>query len=277
MKKVTQYMKELGRVVAFHPGLKKITDSTTASILLSQFLYWSDKMKDGWIWKSSEELEEETGLTKWEQITAKRILVERGLIIKEVKRLDHTTRYKVNRDKIDELWEEASTPKEEETEEITETPKSKYETKDIPVYDENNELVGTRRTALAKKGDMVDGMLYYAQQENLKKEEELFRIKSKIEEKFSINAEGSRWEKFIEFAYNREKKAKEKIEVFLDWALNEEGFNPVYWTPEKMKMLYPQAFLKPKRSTDNFPSMDDYVEKEVAPMPKDIGIKKNLY
>ena len=283
--------------------MTRITGNPIASILLSQFLYWSDKTKDGWIWKTTDELTEETGLTKWQQQTAKRILVEKELIVKERKRLSHTTRYKVNVERMDELWEEATKapvireekpkektkekPKEKTKEEAKEEPKeeilkeepkeSKFETKEIPVYDEEGNLVRVRRTALAPKGDIVDALIAFSQSPKSKQESEMRDIRSKIEAKFDIIADSGRWQKFIEFAYKRQEKFGESIDTFLDWAMNQDGFSVVYWTPEKMKTLYPQAFIKPKAITEEFPPLPVFKEKECAPMPKDLGTQRQQY
>ena len=103
---LTDYILNLGRVVAYYPNLKILTGSTTATILLCQLLYWTKKTKDpsGWIWKTALDIEEETGLTKNEQKTAISTLVASKLISREVKRLDHGTRYKVNVDVLNKKW-----------------------------------------------------------------------------------------------------------------------------------------------------------------------------
>ncbi len=108
--RMTKVLKNLGRVVAYYPGLKIITKSTVASILLCQFLYWKSKTtsEDGSFYKTSEELEMETGLTYEEQRTARAKLVELGIITERYARLEHTIYFTVDEEKIDDLWEEAS-------------------------------------------------------------------------------------------------------------------------------------------------------------------------
>ena len=106
---LSNYILDLGRAVAYYPGLKLITGSTTATIMLCQFLYWTDKSKyNGWVWKTSGEIEEETGLTYNEQRTARRILVEKSLLEEEFKRLDHTTRFRINVAELNSQWEKAT-------------------------------------------------------------------------------------------------------------------------------------------------------------------------
>lgn len=64
------------RPIAYHPILAKVFGSVTAALFLSQIAYWSDKGSDPnrWIWKTEKEMTEETGLSRSEQQTARRIL-----------------------------------------------------------------------------------------------------------------------------------------------------------------------------------------------------------
>ena len=72
----------LGRHIAFHRRLVDVTASVKAALLLSQTIYWTRHGPDvessgGWIFKTTEQWEMETGLTAKEQRTARRVL--RGL------------------------------------------------------------------------------------------------------------------------------------------------------------------------------------------------------
>lgn len=64
----------LDRPIAYHRVFVTLTGSVKAAILLSQAVYWQKraKQKDGWWYKTTEEWEEETGLTRREQETARR-------------------------------------------------------------------------------------------------------------------------------------------------------------------------------------------------------------
>jgi hypothetical protein len=104
--KLSDFITDIGRPIAFYPGLKKITKSTTATILLCQFIYWIGKgeAKDGSVYKTSKELEDETGLTYEEQKTARARLKEIGLLTEKYARLDHTVYFKIDTNKLDALW-----------------------------------------------------------------------------------------------------------------------------------------------------------------------------
>jgi hypothetical protein len=139
--------------------------------------------------------------------------------------------------------------------------------------------VEPRRTAVEKKGDMLDALLDAEKSPGMQKMRAKISIKQKIEKKFGVIADDKRWDAFIEFVHNRQEKENQSIERFIDWAI-QEGFNAMYWSPEKMKTLWPQAFIK----ADNSKPREDFVEKlpekkeeECAPMPTDIGRKRELY
>ena len=104
--KLTDFLSDVGRPIAYYPSLRKITGSTTATILLCQFIYWRGKESDpnGWLYKTSDEIEEETGLSYNEQKTARANLVSAELIEEYYARLDHQMKFRVNLDMINLLW-----------------------------------------------------------------------------------------------------------------------------------------------------------------------------
>lgn len=68
------------RPVAYHAMLARAVGSVTAGVFLSQFLYWTPRSqnREGWIYKTQDEIYSETGLTRWEQETARTKLRESG-------------------------------------------------------------------------------------------------------------------------------------------------------------------------------------------------------
>lgn len=105
--KLSDFLSDIGRPISYYPGLRQITGSTTATIFLCQLFYWTGKEQsgDGWIYKTSEELEEETGLSYDEQKTARAKLVERDLIEENYARLEHKMYFRVKTDILNALWE----------------------------------------------------------------------------------------------------------------------------------------------------------------------------
>lgn len=66
----------LKRPIAFHRVFVTITKSVTAALMLSQAYYWKDKGHDpnGWFYKTQAEWKEETGLSRYEQEGARKVL-----------------------------------------------------------------------------------------------------------------------------------------------------------------------------------------------------------
>ena len=81
---MNQLQNLLDRPIAFHRCFVNLKIGITGAVMLSQALYWSKRTSNsaGWFYKSIEEWEEETGLTRFEQETAKRKL--KGIL--EIKR-----------------------------------------------------------------------------------------------------------------------------------------------------------------------------------------------
>jgi len=292
--KLTNYILDLGRAVAYYPNLKKVTGSTTATILFCQLLYWTPISKfHGWVYKTADEIEEETGLTENEQRTAKKCLIELGILEKKIQPLDHTTGYKINQAVFNRLWEETSGKKSEPVSKEEKQADKKFVQAtplELP-FDKPNQEVMDKRDAEAKatkerflnkvqnKGDIIDGMVAMSKESpGIIKMEKTEKIRSRIETRLNVNTDNMKWLKFIEFAYNRQELDSQHVDKFIDYAL-QEGFNPVYWTPEKMQTLWPQAFPRPvKVEVDEsyVPKYEEYKEKEVAPMPRDLLKKRDI-
>lgn len=69
--------------VSFHRCLVPITGGVTAALMLSQAIWTTqtiERAADGWFSKSRDEWTEETGLSRWEQETARRALRSAGFL-----------------------------------------------------------------------------------------------------------------------------------------------------------------------------------------------------
>jgi hypothetical protein len=69
--------------VSFHRCLVPITGGVTAALLLSQAIWTTqalDEAAGGWFARSQEQWSEETGLSRWEQETARRVLRTAGFL-----------------------------------------------------------------------------------------------------------------------------------------------------------------------------------------------------
>jgi hypothetical protein len=104
--KLTDFFEELETVMRYPPALAKVAGGVNEAIFLSRLIMWKGKQanKEGWIYKTRDELTEETGLTRWEQETARKNLKERGFIEEKLSGVPPVTHYKLNTEKIEEAW-----------------------------------------------------------------------------------------------------------------------------------------------------------------------------
>lgn len=92
----------LDRPVSFLPVFARIGGSVNAGIMLSQARYWSKRTSDpeGWFYKTQEEWELETALTRYEQEGARKQLKQRGLIEEKKIGLPAKLHYRVVNDRV---------------------------------------------------------------------------------------------------------------------------------------------------------------------------------
>lgn len=98
------------RPIRYSTNLAQIVGSVKAVILLSQMIYWTKKgvevkANDGWFRKQSEHWTLETGLTRHEQDTARKILIGLGFLeikhkVNEGKKAHGEVHYRLNLEKI---------------------------------------------------------------------------------------------------------------------------------------------------------------------------------
>lgn len=93
----SETLRLLGRPIAYHPKLAKLLGSVNAAILFGQLVYWSDKTNhELGIYKTAEQIEEETGLSPREQKTAREKLVKLKVLTETHRRLEHRLYFKIN-------------------------------------------------------------------------------------------------------------------------------------------------------------------------------------
>jgi hypothetical protein len=91
----------LDRPIAFHRCFVTLTGSVQAALMLSQAVYWSRRTRrDGWFYKSRKEWQEETGLTRHEQDTARIALKKTGFWQEELRGVPATMHFRVAVEKL---------------------------------------------------------------------------------------------------------------------------------------------------------------------------------
>lgn len=87
----------LRRPIAYHAILAKAFDSVNLAVMWSQLYYWTPRANDenGWIYKSQDEMHEETGLSRRQQEKAREIGRELGVLEDMVRGTPPTIHYRV--------------------------------------------------------------------------------------------------------------------------------------------------------------------------------------
>ena len=102
--KATEYLLTMGKPIAYYPKLAKPLGGVSSAILFSQLFYWQDKAtSELGVYKTRDELEDETGLSHNEQRTAIKKLSDRGVLIVTEKRLVHKTYYKIDNETVNKV------------------------------------------------------------------------------------------------------------------------------------------------------------------------------
>jgi len=94
--------KLLGRPIGFQRIFVTLTKSVTGAVLLSQSCYWQERVtsSDGWWWKTQEDWQDETGLSRKELETARRHCAR--FLKMEKRGIPAKCWYKVNEDELEQ-------------------------------------------------------------------------------------------------------------------------------------------------------------------------------
>ncbi|WP_213306033.1 hypothetical protein [Paraburkholderia sacchari] len=80
--RLSDFLDNVGRPVAYYPRLAAPCGSVNAAILFCQLYYWSKHAThELGVHKTGAEIEDETGLGRFEQETARKLLRQRGVLI----------------------------------------------------------------------------------------------------------------------------------------------------------------------------------------------------
>ena len=92
----------LGSPVAYYTAFAGVLGGVEAGVLASQFFYWYGKghNPEGWIYKTQAEIEEETGLTRRNQETARKKLRELGVLEENYAGMPAKLYYRLNLDQL---------------------------------------------------------------------------------------------------------------------------------------------------------------------------------
>ncbi len=105
--KLTDFLQDVGPVVAYYPRLCPLCGGVNATLLLCQLLYWDGKQADpaGWIYKTQEDLSEELGMTRTEQENARRTLRGNGFLEEDRRGIPARLYYRIDKHAVNAAWE----------------------------------------------------------------------------------------------------------------------------------------------------------------------------
>lgn len=260
--KLTDFLSDVGRPVAYYPSLRRITGSTNATIFLCQLIYWKGKEADpaGWIYKESDEIETETGLSYGEQKTARKLLVEAGLIEEHYARLDHQMKFKVLLEAINEKWgiEETDIPE-------SGKPQFGNDAKPLSLNESENtaentaentttEDFSTKNTAYRRgeqgAPDKVAAMLEMANFPGAKLQARIDSILSYLGAALQRNTETKEWKEFAKYVDSERQTKGWDVQIFVQWMKSQKGYDPAYWSCRRMREFYPMAFVQNEPQED---------------------------
>jgi hypothetical protein len=91
--------------IAFHRALVVPAGGALSALFLSQALYWTQRTEDeeGWFWKSREDWQSETGMTRTEQETARKNLKRSRVLEERLSGLPATLHFRINLDVLSAL------------------------------------------------------------------------------------------------------------------------------------------------------------------------------
>jgi hypothetical protein len=112
---LTESLLGLGRPVAYYPNLAKLI-GVKETVFICQLCYWDGKQKDadGWIFKSQEDIYNETGLSSKEQRRIRADLVKSGLLEERGDRPEHRMYYRPVHWRLNAIWDVAQEQNPEE-------------------------------------------------------------------------------------------------------------------------------------------------------------------
>ncbi|MCS0147285.1 MULTISPECIES: hypothetical protein [Vibrio harveyi group] len=87
----------LDRPIAFHRSFVKMGIGITGALMLSQSIYWSRRTNaSGWFYKTQEEWQDETGMTRRELDTARKKLRQLGILEEKKQGVPCRVFYRIN-------------------------------------------------------------------------------------------------------------------------------------------------------------------------------------
>ncbi|AHM72982.1 hypothetical protein [Yersinia hibernica] len=107
---MSQLLNLLDRPIAYQRSFVRLGVGITGAVLLSQMVYWHNRITIGqWFYKTQSQLEEETGLTRYEQEGARRKLRDIGVLEESKQGIPAKLFFRLNHELLQRLLLETDT------------------------------------------------------------------------------------------------------------------------------------------------------------------------
>lgn len=100
---MSQFLQLVDRPIAFQRSFVRLGAGITGALFLSQIVYWQNRMEGQWFYKTQLDLEEETGLTRYEQEGARKKLVSCGVLEESKRGIPAKLYFRVNAERLEEI------------------------------------------------------------------------------------------------------------------------------------------------------------------------------
>lgn len=262
--KLSDFLTDIGRPVAFYPGLVKALGDRNEAIFICQMAYWRGKgdNKDGWIYKTSDQIEAETSLTYKEQTNVRAGLVEKGLLEEYYARTEHQMYYRVVWGAVNEIWEQF-TNGHMPPEEVPPSPKSDTTLPEVSSLSSITETTQENTQGKGKKFTNPLWDLQHGKTPTITEEDErlmnLERAYKSIAERLEVGLRRGEFpqtpkaQKVYQWIARKEANGQ-SLDRFIQWAMRDEksaSFSWVYHKDvESIKRDWPQAFPATPQNPD---------------------------
>jgi hypothetical protein len=107
---IVQSTKLIGQAVAYYPNIANVINSTDATLFICQFIYWSDNIDENgisnWIKRTSAEIQQFTGVNQNSQVTARKRLINLGILTEKKMGIPSTLHFQFDFNKLNEILSE---------------------------------------------------------------------------------------------------------------------------------------------------------------------------
>ncbi|QKN82216.1 primosomal protein I [Scandinavium goeteborgense] len=149
----------LDRPIAYQPAFAqirvgKVKAGPAAAVLLSQFVYWHNRMDGDWMYKTRENIRKETGLSRDEQETSRKRLVALGVLEEQLRGVPATVHYRINSERLEELLLFSASA---ESQLAATPPTRRREPRQLDGGNSTNKMAGTQPTSWGESCQQAGG------------------------------------------------------------------------------------------------------------------------